>query len=327
MKISVIVPVYNAEEYLRECLDSLVKQTLDELEIIAVDDCSKDSSAEIIKEYEARYPGRVKVIQNSTNRGPGGARNAGIEAASGEYIGFMDNDDYADPAMFETMYLKAVETGADIVDSGFVGTQKRKPSLTTPSDLCGVLDNEKRLKLMTVTGFIWSKIFRKSLFTDNNLILLENTPYDDTEFLSSVYLYANRIENVQKIFYVHREHKESFSHSLPIPELAKYCIQYCDSVRAKVLALPDSDFFYPAYEFKVAESYVKLINAFLVDNSFRDMSFPKRMREWAGDCLKNIDKNPFCLKFLTEEFRALGREKMSVEKLIFMKQHIMNSNK
>lgn len=323
MKVSVIVPVYNAEKYLRECLDSLVGQTLPELEIIAVDDCSADSSREILKEYGGKYPDRVRIIFNETNRGPGGARNAGIEIAQGEYIGFADNDDYLAPAMFEKLYQKASETGADIVDSGFVESERKRPCLTTPADLCGELNNEKRLKMMTVTGFIWSKIFKHSLFTDNNIKLLENTPCDDYEFLATVYAYADRIENVKEIFYVHREHKDSFSHSLPLPVITKNCMDCCDEILRKYKALPDFSYFYPAYEFKVANYYVKLLNAFLVENTFRDMSYPEKLREWAGDCIRNIDKNEFCLKFIPEEFRALGRKDMTYAKIVMMKKHIM----
>lgn len=114
MKVSIIVPVYNAEEYLYQCLDSLVSQTLDEYEIILIDDGSKDSSAEIMEEYKSRYPQRIQTL-HVENGGQGRARNIGMRLAKGEYLGFVDSDDWVDPAMFQTLYEAAAAEEADMV--------------------------------------------------------------------------------------------------------------------------------------------------------------------------------------------------------------------
>src|SRR5699024_6015694 len=99
MKVSVIVPVYNSELYLKDCLDSLVNQTLKDLEIIIVDDASTDKSLKIIMEYKNKYPNIIKVFQNEQNKGQGASRNVGLSLATGEYIGFLDSDDYVIPTM------------------------------------------------------------------------------------------------------------------------------------------------------------------------------------------------------------------------------------
>lgn len=114
MKVSVIVPVYNVEPYLKKCLDSLVGQTLDELEILVVNDGSPDGSQKIIDEYVEKYPKRLKGFVKE-NGGQASARNLALQYAQGEFIGFVDSDDWVDATMFETMYQKAVIENADIV--------------------------------------------------------------------------------------------------------------------------------------------------------------------------------------------------------------------
>lgn len=116
-KVSIVVPVYNVQKYLRQGLDSIVNQTLQDIEIICVDDGSTDESGKILDEYAAK-DGRVKVIHKN-NTGYGNSMNIGFTAASGEYIGIVESDDYADPKMFETLYQIASANNLDIVKSGF----------------------------------------------------------------------------------------------------------------------------------------------------------------------------------------------------------------
>lgn len=115
--VSVIVPVWNAEAYLKDTLDSLLEQTMDRLEIIAVDDGSQDGSAQILDEYAQKYP-QIKVIHQK-NQGVSAARRNGILQASAPYIGFMDSDDLADPHLYETLYSLIKKEEADIASVGF----------------------------------------------------------------------------------------------------------------------------------------------------------------------------------------------------------------
>ena len=116
-KVTVVVPIYNVEKYLRQCLDSIVNQTLKDIEIICVDDGSTDSSPQIIQEYMDK-DSRVKVI-TKPNSGYGNSMNRGFDMAEGEYIGIVESDDYADPEMFEEMYNVASSNQLDVVKSGF----------------------------------------------------------------------------------------------------------------------------------------------------------------------------------------------------------------
>ena len=115
--ISVIVPVYNVEKYLRECLESLICQTLEDIEIICINDGSTDSSLAILEEFAAK-DARIKII-NKENSGYGASMNAGLNAAAGEYIGIIESDDFADKKMFEDLYNLALKNDADIVKSDF----------------------------------------------------------------------------------------------------------------------------------------------------------------------------------------------------------------
>ncbi|HFD6724085.1 TPA: glycosyltransferase family 2 protein, partial [Enterococcus faecium] len=114
--VSVIVPIYNVEKYLRKCVDSLLSQTLKEIEIVLVDDGSPDASGEIADEYQKKYS-NVKTIHRE-NGGLGPARNTGIENATGEYVAFLDSDDWVESDMYEKLYLVASKENADIVVSG-----------------------------------------------------------------------------------------------------------------------------------------------------------------------------------------------------------------
>ena len=113
VKVSIIIPIYNVERYLRQCLDSVVNQTLKDIEIICVDDGSTDNSVFVLKDYQKKYS-NIKLI--TTKRlGCYNARNLGLKEAKGEYIGFVDSDDYVNIEMYDKMYSKAIQLNADIV--------------------------------------------------------------------------------------------------------------------------------------------------------------------------------------------------------------------
>ena len=126
IKVSVIVPVYNVEAYLERCLDSLVKQTLEEMEIIVVNDGTKDNSQAIIDRYAAAYPQKV-ISLIKENGGLSDARNYGIPYAHGEYIGFVDSDDYLNVTMYQKLYDRAAETDPARQHSGVRCEPARKP--------------------------------------------------------------------------------------------------------------------------------------------------------------------------------------------------------
>ena len=138
-KVSVVVPIYNVEQYLRQCLDSVVNQTLKDIEIICVNDGSKDSSLDIIMEYVNKDT-RVKVI-DKPNSGYGHSMNCGFDMVTGEYIGIVESDDYAELDMFEKLYNCAKENDLDVCKSGFfyyfsVPTERNTPSPIASEVMC-----------------------------------------------------------------------------------------------------------------------------------------------------------------------------------------------
>ncbi len=130
MQLSVIVPVYNmgAGGKLRYCMDSLLGQTFSDMEIIGVDDASTDDSLVILREYERDFPGKVRVVASPVNRRQGGAKNLGLQAASGDWIGFVDSDDWVAPDCYEKLLARAASTGADMVGCDYCLVSEHCPA-------------------------------------------------------------------------------------------------------------------------------------------------------------------------------------------------------
>lgn len=228
--VSVIVPVHNSQSTLKECIGNLVGQTLGNIEIIFVDDCSTDESPDILKRCGECYPDKVKVITLSENRGPGGARNEGIKAASGEYIGFADSDDIVDITMYEKMYRHAVSNGYDIVDTGYYKEETDENILYTADDCTGLLDDHKRSELIFgAGGYIWSRIFLAELIKGDEKIFRENCILEDMDFMLYQFATAKSIGTVKEVLYVYRYFGDSMSRNT---EPGFYRVNASDALKA-----------------------------------------------------------------------------------------------
>ena len=204
MKISIIVPIYNVEEYLRRCIDSLISQTLKDIEIILVDDGSPDNCGKIIDEYAKEYANIVVV--HKENGGLSDARNAGLNAATGEYMGFVDPDDYTEPQMYEIMYNSAKENDSDLVICGYNEifsqsyTEKRNfDSLKSSSDaesLVGKYINGE------FGAYAWNKLYKYSLIKENNLLFPKGIQLtEDVIFLFAFLKYAKTYSVITEQLY------------------------------------------------------------------------------------------------------------------------------
>lgn len=190
-KVSVIIPVYNVENYLRKCLDSLVNQTLKDIEIIVVNDGTTDNSQEIIDEYVKKYSKKVvSIIQE--NGGQGTARNTGLLHAKGEYIGYVDSDDYVEENMYEELYKKAKEEDSDIVICGNNVVKENYDFLSKEE-----VDKEFLLGKMAV----WNKIYKKNIIVDNKIQFRSKVWYEDLDFTMKVYFSSKKISYVDKPLY------------------------------------------------------------------------------------------------------------------------------
>lgn len=195
-KISVIVPVFNSEKYLKNCLDSIVNQTLKDIEIILIDDGSTDNSLEIIKQYSSLY-NNIKYCSKK-NEGQAIARNLGINMATGEFIAFVDSDDYIETNMFETLYNNAILNESDIVVCDYVEEYKNK--ILNKKSLYIKADNLKMSYIVSVAGPC-SKIIKTNILKENNLKFLENNIYEDLAIIPSLALYAGKITYCEEVFY------------------------------------------------------------------------------------------------------------------------------
>jgi glycosyltransferase involved in cell wall biosynthesis len=221
--ISIIVPVYKIEPYLRKCLNSIVRQTYENLEIILVDDGSPDNCGGICDEYAA-LDSRIKVIHQK-NRGLSAARNAGLKIASGEYIGFTDSDDWIDADMFETLYKGSLEYRADITICGyyFVKGNKYREVREEHTVLYGREDAMHHLLLdETFTNHAWNKLYRRELFKD--IYYPDGRTYEDIATTYKLFEKADRVVFLNSCKYYYLQRDDSISGIGNIDSAADRCL-------------------------------------------------------------------------------------------------------
>ena len=198
-KVSIIVPVYNCEKYLKRCLDSLVMQTLENIEIICINDGSTDKSLDILKEYESNI-----VIINQENQGQSIARNKGLEVAKGEYIGFVDSDDWVDTDYFEKLYKTAKKHDTDIAATGIVRLNNfNKKFHIKFSEEIITDDVNKKFQLCDVPdkSYVWNKIYKRKELLNNKLKFVENLIYEDCIFTPQALHKLNKLVTVPDTYY------------------------------------------------------------------------------------------------------------------------------
>lgn len=222
VKVSVIIPVYNAEKYLAECIDSVIGQTLKSIEIICVDDGSADESLKILKEYE-KADRRVRILCRE-NAGAGAARNTGLAAAKGEYLSFLDADDFFEPDMLERAYSKAKEQKAQVIVFGSdqyredletfqeVGWTLRKHALPPYRPMNYQTFTENVFKVFV--GWTWDKLFEREFVLKYQLKFQEQRTSNDLLFVFTAVVLAERIE-VEEAVLAHqrRGNPESLSNT------------------------------------------------------------------------------------------------------------------
>ena len=214
MKISVIVPVYNVENYLEKCLNSLVNQTLEEIEILVINDGSTDDSQEIIDEFQEKFPQKIKAFSKE-NGGLSDARNFGIDRASGNFLAFVDSDDYVSENMLQEMYDLAIKNEAEIVicnlqkvdENGNV-TQK----LTQIPNFSEKIDMEKNFSVFSdLSYFACNKIFKKELFDGKRF--QKGMHFEDIELIPKILLQCKTLAKTDAFHYQYLERSNSISKS------------------------------------------------------------------------------------------------------------------
>ena len=206
-KVSIIMPIYNASKFLRQSLESLINQTLEDIEIICVNDGSTDDSLSIMNEY-ALSDKRIKVIDKS-NGGYGHSVNKGIQCSTGGYIGILEPDDYAESTMYEELYQLAIDNHADVVKSNYYEYKRNENSSLVYESLHDLPYNKvfkanDYPSIFYVRPSVWSAIYKKSFLEENHICFNETSgaSYQDTGFAFKVWASANRIYLIKNA-YIH----------------------------------------------------------------------------------------------------------------------------
>ena len=211
-KISIVVPIYNVEKYLRKCIESILKQTYYNLEIILVDDGSTDSSGEICDEYKNK-DSRIIVIHQK-NKGMSSARNSGIKCATGKYIGFIDSDDYIEKDMYEILLKNIIDYSADIAICGFAFVENNK---VVPKEFTGdinVLDRqtalEELIKDRKIQSYVWNKLYKREIW--NNITFKSGVAFEDLDIMYKLFKKAKKIAIVDSLKYFYVQRSNSIMH-------------------------------------------------------------------------------------------------------------------
>lgn len=206
IKVSVIVPVYNVEEYIGKCIESLVNQTLEDIEIIAIDDDSTDKSAKIIKEYMKKYP-QIQYYKKE-NGGLSDARNYGLQYATGKYIGFVDSDDYIHIDMYKKMYEKAKKDDSDIVECNFYWVYPKKSKI----DIGPRYKTRKEI-LVNARVMACNKIYKKDLLDKAKIEFTKGIRYEDVEFFYKLVPYIDNVSFVKEPLYYYIQRNTSIANT------------------------------------------------------------------------------------------------------------------
>lgn len=312
MKLSIIVPVYNmaADKKLHYCMDSLVGQTIEDYEILAVDDASTDDSLKILKDYENRFPDKVKVIHYEENKRQGGAKNEGLKAAAGEWIGFIDSDDWITPDYYEKLLRKAEETGADMVgcDYSMVREHTMVPGErvrnNTP-DQTGILGEEQHKKLIMRSGSMVLKIYRRTVIKENDLSFPEGIFYEDNCAGPVWSLYFQHFELVEEPLYFYYQHQVSTVHHISEAKCR-------DRMRAGELLLKEMgergflDTYRQEIEYRFTELYfVNTLFSYMLGVKKKRLSFVRELKAGMQEAFPDFEKNPYYLQYTGEEEKRM----------------------
>jgi glycosyltransferase involved in cell wall biosynthesis len=197
-KLSIIVPVYGVEKYIDKCLDSLVKQSLKEIEIIVVNDGTKDNSQKIIDKYVKKYPDKIKSYIKE-NGGQGSARNYGLKKTTGEYIGYVDSDDFVEKDMYKKLYNKAKENNYDIVVCGNYNVSEDYQNKNIDAFINNYNTDLENIFFGKMA--VWNKIYKRDILIKNKLEFKEKVWYEDLAFTLKAIMNSNTFAFIDEPLY------------------------------------------------------------------------------------------------------------------------------
>ena len=318
MKISVIVPVYNmaADGKLNYCLNSLVAQTVRDLEIIAVDDCSTDESGEILRQYEQEHPEIFRALFCDRNRHQGGAKNLALRHVRGEWISFIDADDWVVPDYYERLLKAAEETGADLVgcDYSLVTEHTMTPGQVIHNNYpeqSGVLDADKKRLLILDTGSLCVKLFRRELILDHETRFPEDIFYEDNAVARTFLLRAHCFAYLEEPLYYYYQHSTSTVHTVTMQRLK-------DRMTAGRILLSEAEKYgyLEPYRPEIEYSFTRLFYVNTLFSAMRDCREKGKYRfvtDLAAEMKRtfpDFEQNVYYREKLTEEEKKMIRIQM-----------------
>lgn len=274
-KVSLIIPVYNVQDYIEKCMDSVVNQTIDDMEIIIVNDGSKDQSKQKIERYLEKYP-KIKYLEKE-NGGLSDARNYGLKFATGEYVAFLDSDDYVEKNTYEEMYNLAKKEKSDMVECDFIWEYPNR----IREDI-GSLYSSKKEMIEKARVVAWNKLIKREIIEKTNLQFPVGLRYEDVEFFYKIVPYINKVSFVKKclIHYVQRGDSIANTQNIRTKEIFK--------VLDNVITYYKENNLYDEYEQELEYIYVR----FLLCSSLKRMckiEDKKQRKQAVQETWKNIN--------------------------------------
>lgn len=305
-KISIIIPCYNVEKYIDRCIDSLVSQTIgiSSLELILIDDASTDSTLQKLQAWESRYPEAILVIPCQENGKQGTARNIGLQYASGEYIGFVDSDDYVSHEMYERLWESAVKYSCDVVGCLFVRENEdgvvrfQEPSFARGEEPVSIQTAEDRRKLLEqgLPGGVWCKIYRKDLLLDHELYFPEQILYEDNYWSAFLNFTMSSFYIINEPYYHYIIHQDSTI-------MQKDAIHHLDRLVIELMKVEECKRrgFFEQYHDEIEFSFLKLyfINSIrILFVRFREIPYDiiYTMQQNVRELFPSYQKNPYLHK-------------------------------
>lgn len=231
IRLSIIIPFYNVEQYIAQCLDSVYRQDIpeEEYEVICVDDCSPDNSIAIVEEYAKKHANLV-IVSNQYNRKLGGARNAGMEVAKGEYIWFIDSDDFIEENCFKKLLSIAENEDLDILHFNYANypniviTDYRPDSeVMTGVDMFFSPQFKWYHDLVTA----WRKLYKRQFLIDNKIQFAEHIMFEDNDYAILAFANAQRVKHISSFVYLYRNNPDSITRVKYTSEHVSYWLDLC----------------------------------------------------------------------------------------------------
>lgn len=317
--VSIIVPVYNAQKYLKECVESLIVQTLPGVEIIFINDGSTDSSFDILLQYRQSFPDRIKLYSMQANSKQGAARNFGIREAEGKYLLFVDSDDVLEPQACERLYQKAEEAQADIVfcDYTMFSDEYERYCQHVQNVYLGELTVEKRKALLTTSVVPWAKLLARDLLMDHNIFFPEQVFYEDQATTYLYYLYAEKAVKVEEALYKYRLHDNSASSAKNVSRHFQQTDMALELVRRVEQRGLLQTYHWEMEYFLIEQMYCLGIHSCFHKFDHPPVEYLNRLLTHLMSMCPEYQKNPYYDRYLSErDKQILQTHQKSVENLI-----------